>query len=872
MDPGKQWASSSGTDTTSTIFFDFDDVPEQEDASNHGTYHFLDVGGVKYGECTLVEFGAIRILIDGSHVQDFAGQSGYEPIPEQLQGILGGEPPYDIDLVVVTHCHADHVGCLPELFSNGIIRPKYALLTDPKLGFGRTKEDDATVLDAADPGVRLAALLREEDASDLNDGQLREFMDAAVKVEPRYASFVKKLKAAGVKVMPYLGQALPAELTQLLAPTGISLLGPSQEQLLFCAEQIATTNKDAEEAADSSVLRADADILELYRSILRADADAARNPRGNGMNCQSITFAFGPPEARVLLAGDMQFAEPGVKGVAPEMAKLRERVVAAGPYKLFKTTHHTSHNGQDEEFLESIGNPELIVHSGGLHDSAHPFPAVLQMLKGQHILFARTDRNGGITVKPHLPAAKAITVSRGRLNDFTPNKTRDDIPESAVMPVAVEAGAREMGGAGPQIIIVNLPNAPIDLVVAGVDIRVRSLDKARGTAVEPSPRPSSSISAVFSPQPQQSQSKPSGDFSFGRSLGNLLFVTDGDRLRGNVGKSAAESAFDAIQKAGGTLCDAPGEKVLNTTRQALRRNPAVKGVILLGGYDVVPSTRTDALGTELRGVLGARVRADHDKFWVWSDRLYGDSDGDSVAEIPVSRVPDAGDSDLFLSALAASPFIPAERFGVRNIVREFAQHIWPSSMGARQIKVCSPFLSSHVQAPDLDAACHYFMLHGVDDDARAYSGEDLNGGYPVAFTIGNVPAKFRGVVFSGCCWGALIVDGKASEAGESMPPSRPAQASIALSYLKAGAVAYIGCTGSHYSGPDIDANTNYAARLHSAFWSALAQPGCAPAVAIFQAKLEYLRWIVAQGSQLDPLDTARRLKNVSQFTCLGLGW
>jgi hypothetical protein len=30
--------------------------------------------------------------------------------------------------------------------------------------------------------------------------------------------------------------------------------------------------------------------------------------------------------------------------------------------------------------------------------------------------------------------------------------------------------------------------------------------------------------------------------------------------------------------------------------------------------------------------------------------------------------------------------------------------------------------------------------------------------------------------------------------------------------------------------------------------------------------------LLSRGQRLNPLDTARRLKNFSQFTCLGLGW
>lgn len=842
-------------------------VEASEDAVGSGTYHFLDVGGLKYGECTLVEFGRTRILIDGSHSKDFEGQAGYKSIPEQLQEILGGEPPYDLAMVVVTHCHADHVGCLPELFSKGIIRPKFALLTDPKWGFGRTETDDSSH-DAADPRVRLSALLREEDASDLDDNELREFIDAAATVESRYADFVKDLRAGGVEVIAYRGKALPDRLLRLVKPTGLKLLGPTQEQLLFCAEQIATTNQEAEDAVDAALSRGDTDLVTLYRSIAEADADAQRNPRGNGMNCQSITFAFGPPEARVLLAGDMQFSEPGVEGMDAEMVALRRRVAEAGPYKLFKTTHHTSHNGQDEDFLTALGDPELIVHSGGLRDSSHPFPAVLRMLKRRDgIRFARTDRNGVITVKPHLPAVRAITVTRGELNDFSPNRSRDDLPQTTSTEArgtsTVQTPAAQ--AAGLQIVIVNLPNAPIDLTVSGVDIRIRPVGEAIPREVLSHDRRRASSSGPFIvPSPQ------TGSIAIGRSLDKILFVTDRKRLRDNVGE-LADQAIGAVERAGGMVQVSDGEGALDRTRQALTSDPTIKGVVLLGGYDVVPSARTDALGADLRRALGNRVRGDADQFWVWSDKLYGDKDGDSVAEFPVSRIPDAHDRKLFLSAVGAAPFKAAERFGIHNTARPFAPTIWPTSMGNRQMEESRPFLSTAVVPAHLEAACHYFMLHGAEQDGREFTGED-NGSYPVAFTAGNVPGSFSGVVFSGCCWGALIVDGAARQAVQSIPAPRPPEASIALSYLKAGAVAFIGCTGSHYSGPDPHLDTNYAARLHREFWYSLAQPGTAPSTALHEAKEKYLRWTLDQGARLDPLDTARRLKNFSQFTCLGMGW
>ena len=854
-------------------------LPEEpapsSDAGVNGRYHFLDVGGVKYGECILVEFGELRVLIDGSHQQDFKGQRGYSSIPDQLQQILGGQAPFDITLVVVTHCHADHVGCLPDLVSNGVIKPRFALLTDPKLGFGRSHDEDVVEADAAHPGALLAALLREEDATDLDDAELDDFIDAVATVESRYNQFVRDLRSGGTDVSLHRGQDLKAELATLLAPTGITLLGPSQDQLGFCAEQIATTNKDAEDAAADLVTADVADIARLYRDIVAADDPVDfRNPRGNGMNCQSITFAFGPPDARVLLAGDMQFAEPGVAGMDGEVRKLRQAVIAAGPYKLFKTTHHTSHNGQDDAFLDALGSPPLIVHSGGLRDESHPFPRLLNTLKARRgIRFARTDHNGLITAQPRRALSQALTISRGALNDFTPNVKPDEpeggpeLPVVAPPPPPPEGPAvTPVAGNGPQIIIVNLPPGPIDMSVAGVEIQVRvPRDGGQVRNIDVRPRPDG-------PGGQQYRD-PSVNVAPGRNIDRLLFVTDSARLAANVGRDEARAALAGIAAGGGELIDGSGSGLADQVRKRLTRAGDRDGIVLLGGYDVVPPARRDVLSPALRQRLGANVGKDADQFWVWSDSSFGDLDGDAIAEVPVSRVPDGRDSRLFLSALTASALQLSDRFGIHNIARPFAAEVWKTIKGGRAMNVCEMFAPKDVVDPDISSPCHYYMLHGSDSDARQFVGEDRTGTqYPLAFDITRVPLKFKGMVFSGCCWGALIVKGKALDHVSTVPAPRIAEESIALAYLKAGAVAFIGCTGSHYSGPSTDPDENYAFRLHSAFWTNLLNTGGAPARALFLAKREYARSIVDHQGRLDPLDTARRLKNLGQFTCLGLGW
>lgn len=829
-----------------------------------GAYHFLDMGDTKYGECILVEFGATRILIDGGHTGDFKGQDGYASIPEQLAEILGEDAPHDITLVVVTHGHSDHIGCLPQLVAEDVIRPKFALLTDPNAGFGRASDFDAGAFDAQDPRRILESLLREEDASDLSDAELERFIADAATVETRYRRFIADLKAKGVAIAFHRGGALPRAIAEAVKASGMKLLGPNEDQLLKCASQIARTNEDAMRAADALERGDSASIIALYRSIVARDArdnEDARGGRGDAMNCQSVTLAFGPKNARALLAGDMQFVKPSVEDVDDDVEALVSAVEAHGPYKLFKTTHHTSHNGQTAEFLDQLGAPPLLVHSGGKRDEHHPHPETLDWLRERTgRVFARTDRNGRITVRPHKPTKDAIEVSRGRLNIFTPNPGRDvpaaaetaSTPASTAAPSTVQRPAAQAGGL--QVIIVNLPDAPVDISVAGVDIIVRKPAQDGGARAAP----------------RRTGSSGGGPARSAASLEGLLFVTDQPVLRSKIG-AAADDAIGAIKDRGGVLLDEKGPGLRAATQQALADDPSIRGVVIVGGYDVAPALSTDAIGPELRNLLGDHVLDDNDHFHVWSDKAYGDRDGDFSPEVPVSRLPDAGDPGLIAAGLAASGGGARERFGVRNTFRPFADQIWSGVDGARALNASEPFVADDIIAGHLSAERHYFMLHGQEDDGAAFTGETPQGDYPIAFRASDVPKQFSGVVFTGCCWGALIARQSARRSQGTVPPPRTVGQSIALSYLKAGAKAFVGCTGAHYSGPSLDPARNYAMLLHEEFWRSL-RGGAAPAEALHTARERFLRWIVSRGGQLEPIDTARRLKNAAQFTCLGLGW
>jgi hypothetical protein len=300
-------------------------------------------------------------------------------------------------------------------------------------------------------------------------------------------------------------------------------------------------------------------------------------------------------------------------------------------------------------------------------------------------------------------------------------------------------------------------------------------------------------------------------------------------------------------------------------RARLAGRPAPQGVVIVGGYAIAPPLRLDTIPPALRATLG--VTDDADDFIVWSDDHYADLDGDGIAELPVSRIPDGNTADLLLTALAATaPAADGRRRGVRNVARPFADTVYDGLPGTAAMAISIP--TTDDTAPPLDERLLYFMLHGAWQDATRFWGEQTPGNREAVNTT-NVEPCPGAIVLAGCCWGALTVEHPAIMA---VPGSTPAQhapeASIALTLLRHGANAFVGCTGSHYS--PIDAPYRYFGKpMHDAFWQGVLA-GAAPAQALFDAKRAYVAGF--PHGQDQALSQAIEYKILNQFTCLGLGW
>ena len=87
---------------------------------------FLGAAGEVTGSCTLVEMAGLRLLVDCGLIQGSPDDEARNHDPLGIDG-------RDVDAVVITHLHADHVGRLPLLARTGFRGPVYGTLPTAEL-------------------------------------------------------------------------------------------------------------------------------------------------------------------------------------------------------------------------------------------------------------------------------------------------------------------------------------------------------------------------------------------------------------------------------------------------------------------------------------------------------------------------------------------------------------------------------------------------------------------------------------------------------------------------------------------------------------------------------------------------------------------
>lgn len=831
--------------------------------------YILDVGTTKYGDCIIITQEGKTIMIDGAHPGDEAH------LLDQIGTILQKQPPFNIDLLVVTHCHGDHIGCLPDLIENGDIVPARALVADEKLGFGRLDDGDGPGDDAGLTKAQkiMIMALQEEDQSDLPDDELEAFLQDAIDPEPPYLAMLQTMQDNGCAIIRYGSHT--AQQIQSLETSfnkfGLKIIGPSDEHLVLCGQAIAGVTDSISQDAFGTLSdnAAAADLVSVYRRLMsdiKSDAgelEDVGSQASAAKNNQSIMIKVAADGWSALLAGDMQFAAPGVSGLNDLMAAALQNAVDEGPYDFIKLTHHTASNGLNQTVFNAFAPCKNFAHTGGIKDAGHPNKNVLEILKQNQstIKFLRTDRNGRITVKKS-GGKVVMTKSKGIVNDFTVNPSQDteiavakDIQGKNVVSrqTPLQNGYIEITAKIPM-------DSPRVAIIVEIDNEKKKLDSLRLSAEEKKLPRSNALGG-------------------GRDFPPLLFVTCMEKLAKNVGTDFAQSAVEIIRSCKtATLMELPlytnaDEASKNVHNELLKGK--YEGVVIVGGYDVIPSKPVDVLDNTLRAhILALKGRKDFDNFMVWSDDVYVDLAGDTLPDLPISRIPDGRLGDLLLAALTAPAFQPGRSFGVRNIERPFADDVYKLFKIADDDMFVSETFGPAEVEKDAAVGAVYFMLHGFERDATLYSGEiiDEEGGDNELFdavSIDNVPTDVRGsVVFAGCCWGALTVFPKAAIADKHVLSPRSPEDSIALTYLMRGAQAFVGCTGTHYS-PGQEPYNYYGKPMHDLFWKNLGK-GLQPSRALFEAKKIYANEI--PHDQMDVFSRGIEHKTLRQFTCLGLGW
>jgi hypothetical protein len=280
--------------------------------------------------------------------------------------------------------------------------------------------------------------------------------------------------------------------------------------------------------------------------------------------------------------------------------------------------------------------------------------------------------------------------------------------------------------------------------------------------------------------------------------------------------------------------------------------------------------------------MSGSLSLDLDQFWVWSDDDYGDTDGDQMPDLPVSRIPCDTAGDFVRRALGASghqvgfglPGVPGRR-GVRDSQLPFADQYYQALHALPDPD--SPLVTpphQNLQDSDVSADAMYFVLHQGETQPIAFTAVEPDGTGVTVLDIASFAGQttIGAVVFSSCCWGALVSNRRALDPFE--PQTLTPETSIGLSILNRGLVAYVGFTGSHWA-PSTFPYRYWGGPLHEYFWRNWSQKEMPPARALFEAKAEYIAnapYLRLNNPFFDTLSTAIELKTFWSATCLGLGW
>ena len=284
------------------------------------------------------------------------------------------------------------------------------------------------------------------------------------------------------------------------------------------------------------------------------------------------------------------------------------------------------------------------------------------------------------------------------------------------------------------------------------------------------------------------------------------------------------------------------------------REPKPDYLVLLGGPDVVPHQLLQ------NPVAGDDVDVDKN---VPSDLPYACTagPGETVDAFigptrAVGRLPDLPNErdptrlvHLLETAAAWTP-----RPSAGDDIFCMAALVWKDSTTLALQALCGPNGTVHLSpsegpewsATHLKAAWHFINCHGSHASSDYYGQKDQS--YPISHQGPTVLARASAgtVVAAECCYGAELYD-----------PALATAPGISVSYLAAGAIAFLGSTNIAYGGSDA---TVCADCLCRDFLEQVRR-GVSLGRALLEARLAYVR----RGGALGPTD----LKTLGQFILLG---
>jgi hypothetical protein len=306
-----------------------------------------------------------------------------------------------------------------------------------------------------------------------------------------------------------------------------------------------------------------------------------------------------------------------------------------------------------------------------------------------------------------------------------------------------------------------------------------------------------------------------------QSSENVLVVTRLGELSSRTGISQDELRQKLEQV--GEVFDVQISGNMNAKRraciQAVQAHVAAKkdepytAIQIVGGDGVIP----------YGAILNVAWYVEEENFdpVIFTDDEYGDTNNDSIPELPIARLPDGGGRSVLDKQFAAAATRSSRRSGAGLLAMsgkadrflEASKQLAKAAGVSESAMLLSPPHTLKKDPPKLnkDSAITALLVHGSAANTARWWGEAKAGDQPEAFSPSL--ANSTGVVLSESCYGGFLVEsdytmesledwagfrnGKSDIVKYGGKPLDPSN-SIALHYLESGAECFIGATAVDY--------------------------------------------------------------------------